>query len=100
MKHFIKILLFSFATLILVANNVVIQYVENYSIVAFDDQDGEEGKTEKNSSEEKAKEYFGSIFTASLQNSATNKCISFFIKNNDQLPSIALDVELLPPNIG
>jgi hypothetical protein len=100
MKHFLQILLISLATLILVANNVVFQYVEKYSIVAFEDQDGEEGKTDKNNSEEKAKEYFSSIYTNSIQYSVTNISTIFLITNNDQLPSIWLDVELLPPNVG
>jgi hypothetical protein len=100
MKRFIQILLISLSTLILVANNIVFQYIEKSSIVAFDDQDGEEGKTEKNNTEEKAKEYLSSIFINSIQCSVINATISFLITNNDQLPSISLDVELLPPNVG
>jgi hypothetical protein len=100
MKRFIQILLISLSTLILVANNIVFQYIEKSSIVAFDDQDGEEGKTEKNNTEEKAKEYLNSIFINSILYPATNYTTSFLITNNDQLPSIFLDVELLPPTLG
>ncbi len=100
MKRFIQILLISLSTLILVANNVVLQYVEKYSIVTFDDQDGEEGKTDKNNSEEKAKEYFNSIFTTTIQNSAVNLSANYLTTNNNRLPSISIDVELLPPNFS
>ncbi len=100
MRNFIQILLISLATFILVANNVVLQYVEKYSIVAFEDQDGEEGKTDKNNSEEKAKEYFSSIFTNSFNYSVSVITTSFLIINNHQLPSISIDVELLPPNFS
>jgi hypothetical protein len=100
MKRFIQILLISLSTCILVANNTVFQYIEKSSIAAFEDQDGEEGKTEKNSSEEKAKEYFNSLFFNSPPYSGINTNASFLIIDNHQLPSISLDVELLPPNIG
>jgi hypothetical protein len=100
MKRFIQILLISLSTLILVANNVVLQYVEKYSIVTFEDQDGEEGKTDKNNSEEKAKEYFNSIFTTTIQNSPVNLSANYLTTNNNQLPSISIDVELLPPNFS
>jgi hypothetical protein len=100
MKRFIQILLILLSTLILVANNTVLQYVENYSIAAFEDQDGEEGKSEKNSSEEKAKEYLSSIFTSSLNYSACNISTRFLIMDNNKLPSISIDVELLPPNVA
>jgi hypothetical protein len=99
MRHFIQILLISLSTLILVANNTLFQYVEKSSILAFEDQDGEEGKTEKNNSEEKAKEYFSSVFFNTLPYSAINASTSFLIPNNNQLPSISLEVELLPPNL-
>jgi hypothetical protein len=99
MKRFFQILLISFATLLLVANNVVLQYQEKYSIEAFEDQDDEEeSKSEKTGSEEKIKEFINlsnsPVFT---YKEIANKLV-FILINEDQLPSISLDVELLPPN--
>ncbi len=99
MKRFIQILLITLSTLILVANNTVLQYVEKFSIAAFDDQDGEEGKTDKNNSEEKAKEYCSPIYSTTIRYSAINLGTNYLIANNNQLPSISIDVELLPPNV-
>jgi hypothetical protein len=99
MKRFIQILLISLSTLILVANNTVLQYVEKFSIAAFDDQDGEEGKTDKNNSDEKAKEYCSSIYTTTVRYSGINLGTNYLIANNNQLPFISIDVELLPPNV-
>ena len=100
MKRFIQILLISLSTLILVANNVVFQYVEKTCIIAIDDQDGEEGKTDKNDFEEKAKEYVNTIFANSPHHLSNIANSSFLITHNDQLPSISIDVELLPPNLS
>jgi hypothetical protein len=98
MKKFLQILLISFASLILVANNVVLQYIEKSAVVVFDDQDGEEGKTEKNNSEEKVKEYFSLIFNTTTRYSAASLSANFLIKNINRLPTISIDVEILPPN--
>jgi hypothetical protein len=100
MKTFIQILLISFATLTLVANNVVFQYIEKSSLVAFDDQDEEEGKSEKNNSEEKVKEYFSSVFNTTIQSFIVNSKANYLITNTNKLPSISMDVELLPPNFS
>jgi hypothetical protein len=100
MKPFFQILLISFTTFVLMANNVVLQYVEKSSIVAFDDQDSEEGKTEKNNSEEKVKDYFSSNFANSIQYSTANLTANYLFIYINQLPSISLEVELLPPNFS
>jgi hypothetical protein len=100
MKRFVQILLISLSTLILVANNTVLQYVENYSIVTLDGQDGEEGKTDKNNFEEKAKEFFSSIYTTTIQYSSVSLNTNYLISNNNRLPFVSIDVELLPPNFS
>ncbi len=100
MKKIIKILLISFATLTLVANNVVFQYIEKSYIVSFDDQDEEKGKSEKNNAEEKVKEYFSSIFNTTIQSFIFNSQANYLIINTNKPSSISIDVELLPPNFS
>lgn len=100
MKQFLQILFISFATLVLVANNVVLQYVEKSSITAFDKQDDEESKSEKNDGEENVKEYFNVTNGPVFAYKAIENKPFFIIMNEDQLPSISLDVELLPPNFS
>jgi hypothetical protein len=101
MKKFLQIVIISFATLVLVANNVVIQYLEKASIVAFDDQDdNEESKSEKNDTEQKVKDFLNIINNTTLTYKLVATKTSFFLFDNNQLPSISLDVELLPPNLS
>jgi predicted DNA binding CopG/RHH family protein len=101
MKKFLQILIISFATLVLVANNVVFQYEEKTSIVAFDDQDdNEESKSEKNDTEQKVKDFLNIINSTTFTYKFTATKTSFFLFDNNQLPSILLDVELLPPNLS
>jgi hypothetical protein len=99
MKKLLPILIISFATLVLVANNVILQYVEKSCVVAFDNQDDdEESKSEKNDEVQKVKEFLTISFNSSFQykNSYQKNVFIFFI--NKQLPFVSIDVELLPPN--
>jgi hypothetical protein len=99
MFRFLRILFLSLTTLILVANNVVIQYMEKSSVSIFEDQD-DDNETKKNDVDQKVKEFVPSINNSFIKPNSLQSKKLFFVSNNQQLPYISIDVDLLPPNLS
>jgi hypothetical protein len=85
---------------VLVANNMVLQYVGKANIEFVDDQDDEESKSEKNDEQQKVKEFLSLVGNPVFQYKTALSKSRFVQFDINLLPSILLDVELLPPNFS
>jgi hypothetical protein len=103
-KKYLQILLISFATFFVVANNIVLQYNDHLSKMQCADQtDDEDAKSEKTSAldeNEQTKAFCHLHSFSTFSSTQITTKTSYLNCHNNQLPSIALDVELLPPNFS
>ncbi len=104
MKKIVQIILISLATSFVVLNNVVFQYMEKKNGLAFVDQNDEDNeKSEKSNAIEEnqqTKEFchqHNFIVLTADQKGSKSFCL---LLQHNQLPTILLDVELLPPNFS